>query len=84
METKEFFKKIFNRYTSIGLSLMGIYNVGLLVLYFMHRIPAMPDNINLVQTDISLVLGLTIIGLVLESIRRIRHKKSRPDDAGGK
>ncbi|MCM1561837.1 MAG: hypothetical protein NC123_20240 [Butyrivibrio sp.] len=81
MDTKQFFKKIFNRYTSIGLCLMGFYNVALLVLYFTHRIPAMPDNFKLVRVDISLVLGLTLFGLVLEAILYIRHKGSRPDDA---
>lgn len=49
MSTKEFFKKVFGRYTSVGLSLMGIYNIALLVLYFMHRIEAMPENVKLMK-----------------------------------
>ena len=84
MSTKEFLKKVFGRYTSVGLSLMGIYNIALLVLYFTHRIEAMLENVKLIGIDILLVLGATLAGLVWESIQRIRHKKSRPDDTGGK
>lgn len=82
MSKKEFFKKVFSRYASAGLVLMGIYNIALLALYFMHRIDGMPENMELFATDIILVLGVTLTGLVLESIRYIRHRKSRPGDAG--
>lgn len=82
MNKKEFFKKVFNRYVSVGLFIMGIYNVALLVLYFMHRIDGMPENMKLFTTDIILVLGVILTGFVLESFHYIRHRKRRPDDAG--
>ena len=80
MSVKEFFKKLFGRYTSVGLSLMGIYNIALLVLYFMHRIEAMPENIELLRVDIYLVMGATLVGLILEFIQLIRYRKSSPDN----
>ena len=82
MSVKEFFKKLFGRYTSVGLSLMGIYNIVLLVLYFMHRIEAMPENIELLRVDIYLVMGATLVGLILEFIQLIRYRKSSPDNPG--
>ncbi len=62
---------------------MGIYNIVLLVLYFMHMIDGMSENKILFGMDIILVLGVTLAGFVLESIRYIRHRKSRPGAAGG-
>lgn len=82
MRKKEFFKKVFSRYASVGLVLMGIYNIALLALYFMYRIDGMPENMKLFTTDIILVLGVTLTGFVLESLHYIWHRKSRPDDAG--
>lgn len=82
MSKKEFFKKVFSRYTSVGLSLMGIYNIALLALYFMHRLDKMPENRILFGTDIVLVLGVTLTGFVLELFHYIKHRKSRPDEAG--
>lgn len=82
MNKKEFFKKVFSRYASAGLVLMGIYNIALLVLYFMHRIDGMPENMQLFKIDIILVAGVTLTGFVLESFHYILHGKRRPDDAG--
>lgn len=84
MRTKEFLKKLLGRYASIGLTLMGFYNIALLALYFMRRIETMPENIKLLRVDVFLVLGAILIGLILESIRYIYHKESRPDNTEGK
>lgn len=82
MSKKEFLKKVFSRYASAGLVLMGIYNIALLILYFMHRVDGMPENMKLFATDIILVLGVILTGLVLELIHYIWHRKRRPDAAG--
>ncbi len=74
MNTKEFFKMILRRYGSVGLSLMGLYNIALLVLRFTHKLDAMPENITLYQTDILLVSGVILTGLVLEALCCIWHK----------
>ena len=74
MNTKELLKMVFNRYTSIGLTCMGIYNVVLLFLYFKHRIEVMPDNVVLIVTDVCLVAGITLLGFIIEFFRRLRHK----------
>lgn len=77
MNKKEFFKTVYNRYTSIGLVVMGIYNVLLLFLYFKRWIGAMPDNMVLAAVDVSLVAGFTMLGIIIEFIRRLCHKKDR-------
>lgn len=77
MFTKEFFKTIYNRYTCTGLAVMGIYNAVLLFLYFKHRIGAMPANMTLFVTDFAIVLGFTLLGAVVETIRTAAGTKKR-------
>lgn len=75
MNAKEFIRTVFNRYTSIGLSIMGVYNIALLFLYFKRWIGEMPDSMTLMAVDVSLVAGSTLIGFAIELLRRLRRKK---------
>lgn len=75
MNAKEFIKTVFNRYTSIGLSCMGVYNIALLFLYFRRWIVEMPDSMSLIAVDVSLVACPTLIGFVIEFFWMLRRKK---------
>lgn len=75
MNVKKLIKMVFNRYTSIGLSCMGVYNIVLLFLYFKRWIVGMPDSMTLMAVDVSLVVGSTLIGFAIELLRMFRRKK---------
>lgn len=77
MFTREFFKTIYNRYTCTGLAVMGIYNAVLLCLYFRHMIAAMPATMILLVIDVSLVLGFSLLGILVECIRTAAGRKNR-------
>ncbi len=77
MYTKEFFRTIYNRYTCTGLCVMGICNIVLLLLYLKRWIGALPANTTLFAIDAALVLGITLLGLVVETVRAAAGKKNR-------
>lgn len=77
MFTKEFFKTIYNRYTCTGIVVMGIFNAVLLYLRFRHMIAALPATMTLLAIDVSLVLCLTLLGILVECIRAAAGRKNR-------
>lgn len=84
MKRKQFIKMIFSRYGSLGLSLMGIYNIWLLLKYFTHRIDAMPVNLQLLVTDVLLIFFSLLAGLAVETIllfyRKMRRRPKSPGE----
>ena len=77
MFTREFFKTIYNRYPCTGLVVMGVFNAVLLYLRFRHMIAAVPATMTLLAIDVSLVLGITLLGIPVECIRAAAGRKNR-------
>lgn len=84
MEKIKFIKAVLGRHACIGLSIMGIYNLALLFLYFTHRIDAIPVNLHLLKVDAFLVFGVTVLGSAAESAIRAVRKGSGQDSASGR